>query len=382
MRASSPPREPNSLTGRLMQRLGRALMARRSVTHEVVFSLVAVAVATALRFLLDDTLPPGFPFLTYFPAVMLTLVFSSQRSGIAVGVACGLLAWYFFIPGSSSPIGTILALALYTLIIATDILFITAATRALEMRTEAEERAKVLAHSRSLMFSELQHRISNNLSTVAALLRLQSQQLADETARQALIASQTRIRSISLLQRRLHSPDRQMLDAADYLREVAGDVVEVAGTGQVALSFQMDSLPLPPDAAVPLGLIASELIMNAIEHGATVSGGTPVRIALSVRGVTEQGRTAAILEIADEGRGLPAGFDLAASDSLGLIVARQFATALNGELRLERRAQGGTVARLDFAIDAPQEDAGDLALFGDEPPPAPGTMLAGQAART
>nr|WP_162623785.1 histidine kinase dimerization/phosphoacceptor domain -containing protein [Paracoccus saliphilus] len=365
-----------------MGSLGRALMARRSVTYEIVFSVVVVTVATALRFLLDDTLPPGFPFLTYFPAVMLTLVFSSQRSGIVVGLICGLLAWYFFIPGDGSAIGTALALALYALIISTDILFITAATRALEMRTEAEERAKTLAHSRSLMFSELQHRISNNLSTVAALLRLQSQKLSDETARQALIASQTRIRSISLLQRRLHSPDRQMLDAAEYLREVAGDVVEVASTGRVALSFQMDSLPLPPDAAVPLGLIASELIMNAIEHGATGSDGIPIRIALSVRGETAEGRRAAVLEIADQGPGLPQGFDLAASDSLGLNVARQFATALNGELRLERRTKGGTVARLDFAIDLPDQDAENPTTPEAEVPPASAVLVAGRPART
>lgn len=382
MRATSPRHDRDSLTGRLLHSLGRALMAKRSVTHEIVFSLLAVTVATAVRFLLDDTLPPGFPFLTYFPAVMLTLVFSSQRSGVAVGLICGLLAWLLFIPANGSTIGTVLALALYTLIIATDIVFITAATRALEMRTEAEERAKDLAHSRSLMFSELQHRISNNLSTVAALLRLQGQQLSDDTARQALIASQTRIRSISLLQRRLHSPDRQMLDAADYLREVAGDVVEVTGTGQVALSFQMDSLPLPPDAAVPLGLIASELIMNAIEHGGTDSDGIPIRIALSVRGETAQGRTAAVLEITDQGPGLPAGFDLAASESLGLNVARQFATALNGELRLERRVQGGTVARLDFAIDPPDADASPPAPSGAHGAPASDGLMARQPVRS
>lgn len=379
MRASSPRHDRASLRARLIDSLGRQLLAKRSPAHEIAFSVIAVVVATVLRFLLNDTLPPGFPFLTYFPAVMLTLVFSSRRSGIAVGVICGLLAWYFFVPWT---LGSILAMGLYALIIGTDVLFLTAAARALEMRTEAEERAKVLAHSRSLMFSELQHRISNNLSTVAALLRLQSQQLSDDTARQALIASQTRIRSISLLQRRLHSPDRQMLDAAEYLREVAGDVVEVASTGEVALSFQMDSLPLPPDAAVPLGLIASELIMNAIEHGATDGGGIPIRIALSVRDSMPDGRIPAVLEIADQGPGLPHGFDLATSDSLGLIVARQFATALNGELRLERRPQGGTVARLDFMIDPPADDTPDMPAAVTEHPPAPKVLVMGHPVRT
>lgn len=182
--AAAPDRR--TLSDKLMQGLGAALLARRSLRHQVVFALSAIVLSTALRFALNDALPPGFPFLTFFPAVMLTLVFSSLRSGLAVGVACGVIAWYFFIePVRSLAItpGAIVALLLYALIIATDVVFITAAGRALEQRMAAEKRANALATSRSLMFSELQHRISNNLSTVAALLRLQSQLVADETAR-------------------------------------------------------------------------------------------------------------------------------------------------------------------------------------------------------
>lgn len=350
--AAAPDRR--TLSDKLMQGLGAALLARRPLRHQVVFALSAIVLSTALRFALNDALPPGFPFLTFFPAVMLTLVFSSLRSGLAVGVACGVIAWYFFIePVRSLAItpGAIVALLLYALIIATDVVFITAAGRALEQRMAAEQRANALATSRSLMFSELQHRISNNLSTVAALLRLQSQLVADETARQALVASQTRIRSISLLQRRLHSPDLQTLDAAEYLREVLHDVVEVTGAGDVDLDFSADSLPLPHDTAVPLGLIASELVMNAIEHGALEGRDTEITVRLTVDAATPDGRIPATLRIVDQGPGLPDGFDLETSDSLGLIVARQFATALNGQLTLAKGKDGGTVARLDFVID-------------------------------
>ncbi|WP_052650311.1 sensor histidine kinase [Paracoccus sp. PAMC 22219] len=350
--AAAPDRR--TLSDKLMQGLGAALLAQRSLRYQVVFALSAIVLSTALRFALDDALPPGFPFLTFFPAVMLTLVFSSLRSGLVVGAVCGIVAWYFFIePVRSLAVtpGAVVALVLYVLIIATDVVFITAAGRALEQRLSAEQRANALATSRSLMFSELQHRISNNLSTVAALLRLQSQQVADETARQALVASQTRIRSISLLQRRLHSPDLQTLDAAEYLREVLQDVVQVSGAGNVDLDFSADSLPLPHDTAVPLGLIASELVMNAIEHGAHDGCDTRIVVGLTVGARGSDGRIPAALRIADHGPGLPEGFDLAASDSLGLIVARQFAVALNGTLSLVRGNGGGTVARLDFLID-------------------------------
>ncbi|WP_405404636.1 sensor histidine kinase [Paracoccus sp. Ld10] len=344
-----------TLSDTLMQRLGTALLAQRSMRYQILFALAAVALATVLRFVLDGALPPGFPFLTFFPAVMLTMVFSSLSSGLVAGAVCGLIAWHFFIdPVRSLAVtpGAVVALALYALIIATYVVFITAAGRALEQHLAAEQRANALATSRSLMFSELQHRISNNLSTVAALLRLQAQLVTDETARQALVASQTRIRSISLLQRRLHSPDMQTLDAADYLREILQDVVQVSGAGNVDLQFSADSLPLPHDTAVPLGLIASELVMNAIEHGAHEGCDTRIDVGLTVGAPDPDGRIPAALRIADHGPGLPMGFDLETSDSLGLIVARQFATALNGRLLLVRGDGGGTVARLDFLIDA------------------------------
>lgn len=341
---------------RVMDALSRALTTQRSLRHEIIFGTLAVAVATTLRFALDDLLPPGFPFLTFFPAIMLTLVLSSIRSGLAVALICGGIAWHFFIvpqDGSGATVGSALAIAFYTLIIATDVLFITAAAWALTERKTAQERATAMAHARGLMFSELQHRISNNLSTVAALLRLQSQHVADDTARQALVAAQTRIRSISLLQRRLHAPEMQALDAADYLREVLNDVIEVAGAGDVALSFQADPLPLPHDSAVPLGLIASELVMNAVEHGAAPGQQTRISVTLSAGDLPATGRRPAVLQIMDEGPGLPDGFNLAASESLGLTVAQQFAVALNGELKLLNRPNGGTLARLHFAVDPP-----------------------------
>lgn len=339
---------------RVMRGLGAALLAERSRCYEIVFGVSAIGISTAIRLAVEDVLPEGFPFLTYFPAVLLTLVYASRRAGVAVAVICGLIAWVLFIdPAGRLAVtpGSAVALTLYALIIVTDIVFLTATGRALRRHAAAERRANALAHARSLMFSELQHRISNNLATVAALLRLQAQSVTDETARQALVASQTRIRSISLLQRRLHAPDMQELDAADYLREVLTDVVEVAGAGNVDLQMRADPLPLPHDTAVPLGLIASELAMNAIEHGQPATGG-PIRLGvdLSVCPAAADGRISATLCIADRGPGLPPGFDLEACDSLGLSVARQFATALDGTLTLSTPDTGGTVARLAFAV--------------------------------
>ena len=342
------------LFGQFMNGLSAALMTQRSVRYQIIFGMWAVTIATALRFGLEGFLPAGFPFLTFFPAVMLSLVFASIRCGIAVALVCGLIAWFFFIDPVGQfglTLGALLAICFYFLITTTDVLFITAAVWALRELNVSRIRANGLAHSRSLMFSELQHRVSNNLATIVALLRLQTAKTKDEGARRALSASQARIKSISRLQRRLHSVDMQSVDAAEYLREVLQDTLDVAKLGKpVDLSIHAEPLIVPNDVAVPLGLIASELMMNSIEHGAKLGRKTSIEVTLSSRPDDEAGNMSAILELRDNGPGLPKGFDLAMADSLGLSVARQFATSLDGDLSLSTGATGGAVARLSFNI--------------------------------
>lgn len=337
-----------------MNGLSAALMAQRSVRYQVIFGLCAVIIATTLRFGLDAVLPPGFPFLTFFPAVMLTLIFASIRCGIAVAFTCGMIAWVWLLEpvgqfGLSS--GALLAICFYVLIVTTDVLFVTAAVWALRALNDSRERADGLAHSRSLMFSELQHRISNNLATVVALLRLQTAKTNDDGARRALAASQARIKSISRLQRRLHSVDMQTVDAADYLREVLHDTLGVAELEKpVDLSIQASKLIVPNDVAVPLGLIASELMMNSIEHGAGSQRKIAIQVTLRSEPDGHTGAVLASLEMEDNGPGLPEDFDLKQTDSLGLSVASQFAATLDGELTLRNSVAGGTLAMLRFSL--------------------------------
>ncbi len=361
---------------RFMNGLSSALMAQRSLRYQLVFSLCAVTIATALRFGLDDVLPAGFPFLTFFPAVMLTLIFASIRCGIAVAVVCGFIAWFWFLEPAGQfglTSGTLLAIGFYVLITTTDVLFVSAAVWALRELNVSRVRANGLAHSRSLMFSELQHRVSNNLATIVALLRLQTAKTKDDGARRALSASQARIKSISRLQRRLHSVDMQSVDVAEYLREVLQDTLDVAELEKpVDLSIQASRLVVPNDVAVPLGLIASELMMNSIEHGAGLDREISIQVTLRSEPDGDTGAVLASLELRDNGPGLPDDFDLAQTDSLGLSVASQFATTLDGELTLRNGAAGGAWAMLRFSV-APLGVREFDVTSADETQPLPNT---------
>lgn len=308
----------------------------------------AVVLAIGLRILVDHVLPPGFPFLTIFPVVIIATFFLGTPAGIGVAAACGIAAWYLFIPPSGSFAlsgDSLVALIFYAFIVATEIGLIHLAQRALRaLETERQANA-VLAEQRKLMFHELQHRVSNNLATVSGLLKLQRRMVDDDGAGAALDDSVRRIDLVARLMRHLHDPEGQTVDMARFLTEAGRDMLESGGaSGRVALRVVAEPLLVGPEVSVPLGLIATELVANTLEHGfpGEVGGGIQVSLA-----VVEPGR--ATLRILDDGQGLPEDFDITRTRSLGLSIARQFAKQLGGTLEMERRPVGGTEARLEFS---------------------------------
>lgn len=312
-------------------------------------ALAAFLVAFGVRYELDGALPQGFPYLTFFPAIIIGAYFLGTGPGIGIAALSGLSAWYFFIPPFNSFAltgATVVALAFFVFIAATDIALIYLTQRALRA-LEAERRAKeVLAEQRRLMFHELQHRVSNNLATVSGLMKLQRRMVSDEGAGLALDDSVRRIDLVARIMRNLHDPSGQTVDMARFLADTGRDILESTGaTSRVALDVRADPLLVGPDVSVPLGLIATELLANTLEHG--FPGDSAGRIGVSLGAVSEGGR--ALLKIRDDGQGLPDDFDIDKTRSLGLSIARQFAKQLGGTLVMERRPEGGTEARLEFS---------------------------------
>lgn len=330
----------------MLIRMSRWALRRRSRQVRWTVAAAAMAVALAVRLALDPVLPSGFPYVTFFPAVLIAAFVGGLRVGLAAAVAGALLSWYLFIPPvrSLALTGTAaLALFLYVFVVGTQILLIEILRQALRRTEAAESEANGLAASRSLMFQELQHRVSNNLSVIGALLSMQRRQIADDTARRALEAASARLKVVAQLNRLLHDPTAQEVDLAGFLRAMAPDVIAAAGVGdRIAVEVAADSVRIGADRAVPIGLVATELLANAIEHGLPEPARGRIRIGLSVQG------DSATLTIADDGAGLPDGFDLATAGSLGLSIARQFAVQVGGELTMT--TEGGTRSRLTFPL--------------------------------
>jgi two-component sensor histidine kinase len=216
--------------------------------------------------------------------------------------------------------------------------------------TELRRRERELV-TKDATIREIHHRVKNNLQTVAALLRLQARRLDEPTGRGALEEAVRRVGAIALVHEVLSRALDETVDFDGIAEQLAGSMVDVAvvGAGGEPPSVRLEGSfgTLPAEVATPLALVLTELLQNALEHGAPQGGAVVVDAARAT------GRLR--VTVADEGPGLPDGFDLDRSRSLGLQIVRALVEAeLDGELALASPPGGGTRARVELPLPLPQ----------------------------
>lgn len=206
----------------------------------------------------------------------------------------------------------------------------------------------VSASPPSLPLAEAHHRIANSLQVIVSLVRLQAADLAkrkhDMSPREVqhiLDDVAGRIGTVALLHRLLSkAPQQGVVDLGGYLRNVCQNLAAALSFGgQVDMSgLAIGTCHISADQAVPLAVLVSELATNAIKYAHP--SGVPGRIAVSCRRAADG---TLVLEIGDDGVGLPEGFDPAVSGGLGFRVVRALAQKLDGTLTFESTPLGLTV---------------------------------------
>ncbi|WP_375196315.1 sensor histidine kinase [Sphingobium sp.] len=333
-----------------MQRRNESFVERlplvpRRPWHAYLLATAFCLIALVLRSAAEIAMPVGYPFVSFFPAVILSSFLFGVRPGIYAGLLGGLLSWYFFIPprmGLAVNPGVIMALGFYGIVVAVDIALIHFMQKANFNLAIERERSRTLAENRELLFHELQHRVSNNLQVVAAMLSLQRRHVDHDLARRALDDASARLALVGRISRALYNPSGEGQNIRAFLTTLTADVMEAAGRDDITLAIEApEDLILEPDVAVPMALIVTEAVSNAIEHGLPHRGGN-IQVALE----TIAGTLA--LRITDDGEGIGADFEPERSPSLGLRISNALASQLNGRFTLQPAAQGGAIARLDL----------------------------------
>jgi two-component system, sensor histidine kinase PdtaS len=198
---------------------------------------------------------------------------------------------------------------------------------------------------------EVHHRVKNNLQTISSLLRLQGRRLESAEAKEAIEESVRRIRSIALVHETLSRDVRDAVPFDDIVRPLMRMVEEGLASPERPLRFVLDGTigDLPPETATPLAVVLTELLQNAVEHAYPQNaqpvfpntsprpGEIRVHLANDPDGLT--------VEVSDDGVGLPDGFSLSLSTSLGLSIVRTLVTTELGGV-ISFRSERGTIVTL------------------------------------
>jgi two-component system, sensor histidine kinase PdtaS len=205
--------------------------------------------------------------------------------------------------------------------------------------TELRRRDRMLL-LKDATIREIHHRVKNNLQTVASLLRLQARRSPEIEG--VLAESERRIQAIALVHETLSLEHGDVVDFDQVAGEVAAMVSEGLAGPDVKVGLSGSCGPVTAEVATPLAVVLSELLQNSVDHAFGEDGGR-----IGVRLGRDDGHLR--LEVWDDGRGLPDGFDLDSGTGLGLQIVRSLVESeLGGELALE--GEGGTRALVSVPV--------------------------------
>ncbi|WP_298159864.1 histidine kinase dimerization/phosphoacceptor domain -containing protein [Brevundimonas sp.] len=314
---------------------------RRAAWRGYLLAIFAWAVAFGVRYGLAHWFPPGFPYLTFFPAVVLVAYYAGLRPAVLTATLSGLTAWWFWIgpPGFDLAVATLVALGFYIFVAAVDIFFIVGMDGASRRLAREVERNAALAESRDILLREVQHRVSNNIQVVSALLSLEARAAADPGARKALADASTRTALVASIQRSLADAEQQATAFEDLARTIVDDALAAAARDDVVVSISSGEVALSAEEATPVVLIMLECVNNALEHAFP---DRPGRITIEL---CDHGEIRTLV-IADDGVGVSEAAS-AEPGSLGLRIIKALARQLGGQWSL-RSADTGACARLSW----------------------------------
>jgi two-component system, sensor histidine kinase PdtaS len=188
--------------------------------------------------------------------------------------------------------------------------------------------------SKDATIREIHHRVKNNLQTIAALLRLQGRRLQSPEAQAAIEESERRIRSIAVVHETL-SRDASDVVRFDEIVKPLVRIVEETVTGpdtDLRLAVEGDAGVLPGDLATPLAVVLNELMQNAVDHAFPRENG---KMCGSLTVVLARADGEIIVDVVDDGVGLPSDFSIERSGGLGLSIVQTLVTSeLGGSMEL------------------------------------------------
>ncbi|MEI6883701.1 MAG: histidine kinase dimerization/phosphoacceptor domain -containing protein [Bacteroidota bacterium] len=196
------------------------------------------------------------------------------------------------------------------------------------------------------LLREIHHRVKNNFAILVSLINMQKSQTQSEDVKQSLTNLQLRIRTMALVHEMLYrSEDFEKISFPDYVRSVASVISSTYGRMNVNLDFKLDPFIINIETAIPLGLILNELLSNAYRHAFDENAGGAITISFC----KDPSPSLFALTISDTGKGMPDGFIMEGSKTMGLQIVDLLVKQIEGRMIIKQG--GGTSFSIVFPIE-------------------------------
>lgn len=322
-------------------------MSRPVIAATYLVSVLIFVAALLLRIWLDPYLPQGFPYLTFFPAVLISGFAFGVRQGAMVAVLSAFASWYFFIPpvGFDFSVGTLLAMGLFVFVVTTELTLIHLMMRAYRAEAAARNETERLASLQETMAQELDHRLKNIFATMNAIISLSLRGVSSPEELAARLKERvSALGRSNLLLRGFRDGEEVALNTVIVQ---ALEPFSIVGTPR--FSSAGPRVPLGGQTLVVLGLILHELGTNAAKYGAlSVPTGRVTLTWRMTQGAPEEGE---LLQIEWRETGGPAPTPPeTAPRGFGSTLMSRVITSVGGQTEIDY-PPAGAVVRMTLPAD-------------------------------
>jgi two-component sensor histidine kinase len=278
----------------------------------------------------------GIPFITFYPAVIVAGYVAGAGAGVLVAVLSELAVFFIF-PSQPMFLGydapnPVLPFGAFAGACAVVLVFMHLLHRTADKFWVERERSEA-------MFSELQHRVANNMQLVASVLQLE--RTTQRSKADSLLAAQRRLELLGTIHRRLYDTAASSQPVTVHLAALCDELVRAEGRNDVAIDVQASALMLGPERLIILSLLAAEIVTNSLKHAFKENGG---RIDVRINSISDPCE----LLISDNGSGMLTGEE-ALGSSLGRGIINSLAAHLRGHV--EYMLDEGTTVKVTFQRD-------------------------------
>ncbi|MBU0561769.1 MAG: PAS domain S-box protein, partial [Bacteroidetes bacterium] len=218
----------------------------------------------------------------------------------------------------------------------------------------AEEKVKVSLKEEEVLLQEIHHRVKNNLQVISSLLDMQVRTAKDKNTIEMLSESRNRINAMALIHAQLYETiNFSEVNMKGFVDALIGQLFQSYPVQDAKITpvVHVTDYPLPISMATPIGLVLNELLTNAFKYAFAERKKGEIKVSLDA---SEKGKIS--LTVSDDGVGLPQGFNIDKSETLGLkLVKILVEEQLQGNIEIISKK--GTTFMIEFEIENNKEGA-------------------------